>query len=167
MVPCIMMCWSFSLSIRVTSFTKSRLVPPPPQNLIHYQHMFSNCAWDAVRWSRKIPCCSVGAFQASRYSQNGGLGVYSAGFHWDGIRRRFIYRSGRNLLIRCFNFFNLYIFRSELIAAPLSNKSTNKFPSLSQKTLPVTLHAEVCTLNFFLRGDVWWRSIDCLFVNGS
>ena len=138
------------------------------QSLIHYQHNFSNFAWDAVWWSRKIPWCSVGALQASHCSQNVFLGVHSAGAHRDGIRRwRFIYRSGRTLRIRCFNFFNLYIFRSELIAAPLSKNSTSNFLSLSQKTLPVTLLAEVCTLNFFLRGDVWWYSTDCFFVDWS
>jgi len=148
-------------SIRVTSFTKFRLFFS--QSLIHYQHTFSNCAWDAVGWSRKIPCCRVGNLQASRCSQNGFLEIHSSRVHGDGIRRwSFIYRSGRILRIRCFNFFNVYTFRSELIAAPLSKNSTK-----SQKTLSVTLPAEVCTLNFFLRGDVWWCSIDCLFVNGS
>jgi len=118
------------------------------QIIIHYQHTFSNFAWDAVCWSRKIPCCSVGTLQARPCSHKGVLGVHSAGVHRDGIRRwRFIYRCGRTLLIRCFNFFNLYTFRSELIVTPLSKNSSNKFPSLSQKTLPATLPAEVCTLH--------------------
>ena len=43
---------------------------------------------------------------------------------------------------------------SGLTVAPLSKYLTNKIPSLSKKTLAITLGTEVCTLNFFL--CVWW-----------
>ena len=36
---------------------------------------------------------------------------------------------------------------------PLSKNSTNSIPRLSQKALAVTLPAEVCALNIFLRDD--------------
>jgi len=60
---------------------------------------------------------------------------------------------GRTILIGCFNFFSICTYRPELIVTPLSNNSTNNIPWLSQKVLVVTLPAEVCTLNIFLRDD--------------
>jgi len=39
--------------------------------------------------------------------------------------------------------------RCELIVAPLSKNYTKKIPSMSQKTLNMTLALEVCTLNLF------------------
>jgi len=60
---------------------------------------------------------------------------------------------GRTIRIRCFNFLNIWTYCSELVVVPLSKNSTYKIPSLSQKMLAMTLPAEVCTLNFFVRGD--------------
>jgi hypothetical protein len=54
---------------------------------------------------------------------------------------------GRTILIRCFNFFSVCTYRSELIVTPLSKNSTNNIPWLSQKALAITLPADVCTLN--------------------
>jgi len=59
----------------------------------------------------------------------------------------------RTILIRCFNFFSVCTYRPELIMTPLSKNSTNNIPWLSQKALAVTLPAEVCALNIFLRDD--------------
>jgi hypothetical protein len=79
----------------------------------------------------------------------------------------FIFLLGRTFRIRCFNFFNVSKYRFEFIVAPLSKNSTNKIPSLSQKSLAMTLYADVCTLKVFLSSDDWWcHSIDCLCVNG-
>jgi hypothetical protein len=56
---------------------------------------------------------------------------------------------GRTLRIRCFNFLNIWTYRSELVVVPLSKNSTYKIPSLFQNTLAMTLPVEVSTLNFF------------------
>jgi hypothetical protein len=83
-------------------------------------------------------------------------------------RIRFIFLFGWTLRIRCFNFLNIYTYRNELVVAPLSKNFTNKVPSISQKTLGMALPAEICTLNFFVRGDErGCHSNDCLFINGS
>jgi len=55
----------------------------------------------------------------------------------------------RNIRILGFNFFHDWTYRSELILTPLYKNSTNKIPSLSQKTLAMTLPAQVCTFNLF------------------
>jgi len=60
---------------------------------------------------------------------------------------------GRNFRIRCFNFFNVYTYNSEFIVAPVSRNSINKYPSLTLKSLAMTLPAEINTLNFVLRGE--------------
>jgi hypothetical protein len=56
---------------------------------------------------------------------------------------------GRTLRIHWFNSFNVCTHRCQMIVAHLSKNSTNKIPSLSQKTIAMNLHAEVCTLNLF------------------
>lgn len=66
-----------------------------------------------------------------------------------------IFLFGRTFLIRCFNVSNVCKQCSEMTVAPLSSNSTNKIPSLSQKTLPMTLCAEAWTLNFSFEGDGW------------
>ena len=61
---------------------------------------------------------------------------------------------GRNLRIHCFNFLNVCTHRSDCAPSPPPRiPADNKIPSLSQKSLAITLTAEVCTLNFFLSGD--------------
>ena len=52
----------------------------------------------------------------------------------------------RNCRIHCFSFYNVRTCRS--VMAAFVKNSTNKFPSMSQKTLAMTLNAEVCTFNF-------------------
>ena len=63
------------------------------------------------------------------------------------------YPFGRTFRIRCFNFLNIWTYCSEMAVVLLSKNSTYKIPSLPHKTLVMTLPAEVCTLNFFVRGD--------------
>jgi hypothetical protein len=46
----------------------------------------------------------------------------------------------------CFNFFNVRTYRSDLIVATVFKNSANKVPTLSQKTLVVTLPAKACIL---------------------
>ena len=60
---------------------------------------------------------------------------------------------GRTLRIRCFNFLNIWTYCSELVVVPLSKNSIYKIPLPSQKTLAMTLPAEDCILNFFVRGN--------------
>jgi hypothetical protein len=54
----------------------------------------------------------------------------------------FIFVVGWTHWVLCFNFFNVCTFHSELVLAPVLKNSTNKIPSLSQKTLAMTLHTE-------------------------
>lgn len=79
-------------------------------------------------------------------------------------RSWFIFLFGQSLRIRCFNFFNVFAYRSQLIVANLSKNSASNVPWLSLKTLAMTLPAQVCTFNFFLRADWWRQSVDSLFL---
>jgi hypothetical protein len=54
---------------------------------------------------------------------------------------------GQNFQVLSLNFFNVGIYYSEHIMAPLFKNSTDKIPSMFQRTLAITLPAKVCTLN--------------------
>ena len=60
---------------------------------------------------------------------------------------------GCTLRICCFNLLNVCTYHSEFITAPLSTNSSNKIPSLSHKTLAMTLPTEICASDFFSCGD--------------
>lgn len=96
-----------------------------------------------MRENSPIQCCQIPLCAdwraVRRYDAGGGLDS-SFPFGW-------------TIRIRCFNFLNIWTYCSELVVVPLSKNSTYKIPSMSQKTPAMTFPAEVCTLNFFVRGN--------------
>ena len=66
-----------------------------------------------------------------------------------GWRAGFIFLFGRTVRIRCSHFFDVCTCGSELIVVRVRNISTNKKPSLSQKTLSMTTHTSAPWM-FFL-----------------
>jgi hypothetical protein len=136
-----------------------------PKSPFHYQHTSSAFTWDAVCRSSKTFCWGVAALHirsvpASRRPQNGALGANPLGGQND-VSRRVLHRdcTEDEDLIRLpvwpkpstmlFQLLRRLYIRCELIVAPLSRNYTKKVPSLSQKTLTMTLSVEVCTLNLF------------------
>ena len=107
--------------------------------LLHYKHILTTLAWHAEFRSRKTLSSSVGSSSRTPCFQL----VFrrrcprSAPFR---RRRRWKSEGAKPLFLTSFNFCT---YRSERIVAHLSKNSTKKIPSLSQKTLAMTLHAEV------------------------
>jgi hypothetical protein len=104
------------------------------------------CSWSFVR----RPVCSLALLCTDWCAVQSGIVVRRPVCSLALLCSRrtwFIFMFGRTLQIHCFNFFNVCTYHSELFVAPLFMNSTNKIPSLSQKTLAMTLPAQVHTLN--------------------
>jgi len=100
---------------------------------------------DQVRYLSGGVRCGVAVLQANS------LGQSFSPFDYDGPSQ----------------FFKGSQYRGELIVTPFGKNSTSNTPSLSQKTVAMTLPAERVTLNFLGLGEVEWQhSFDCCFVSG-